>query len=490
MSTALKQAQDHEQKKGALIGKELRPLFHATPFTGWMNDPNGFSFYKGEYHLFYQYYPYDTRWNSMHWGHLKSADLIRWEHLPASLAPDEPYDAAGCFSGTALTLKDGRQLLMYTGVSLGEKEDGGRAELQQQCLAFGDGLRYEKWDQNPVIAGKDLPVGIDPSNFRDPKILLREDGSFRALIGAKTEAAGGAIVSFRSENALSWQYEGIVAASCGKYGSMWECPDLFLLGGRRILLLSAQEMPHLPPESRNGNGSFFLISRNEKEDFESATIQAADYGIDFYAPQTLLLADGRRIMIGWLQNWDAVQHTPDLPFFGQMSVPREVTCVNGEILQKPVRELEAYRRNRVVHEKCPISREQELPGIRGRLLDLTLTLYPRKKPGGCFRLKFAKNDTYFTLLEFDPGKNTLKLDRTMSGFCHDIVHIREFPVSLSGDTLTLRLILDRYSAEIFAGEGRQSASAVLYTPGEADRITFEADAEMMIDAEKYDLAEP
>lgn len=81
-----------------------------------MNDPNGFSYHNGMYHMFYQYYPYESKWGPMHWGHAVSRDLLHWEHLPAALAPDEPYDRDGCFSGSALTLPDGRQLLMYTSV--------------------------------------------------------------------------------------------------------------------------------------------------------------------------------------------------------------------------------------------------------------------------------------------------------------------------------------------------------------------------------------
>lgn len=100
-----------------------------------MNDPNGFSFYRGKYHLFYQYYPYKPFWGSMHWGHAVSTDLLHWTYLPAALAPDQPFDNRGCFSGSALTLPDGRHLLMYTGVSQETQEDGSVKDIQTQCLA-------------------------------------------------------------------------------------------------------------------------------------------------------------------------------------------------------------------------------------------------------------------------------------------------------------------------------------------------------------------
>lgn len=128
------------------------PLFHLTPPVGWLNDPNGFSAYWGEYHLFYQYHPYSTSWGPMHWGHCKSRDLLRWEYLPAALAPDQPYDRDGCFSGSAAETLDGRHVLLYTGV---RKQEG--REYQTQCAAVGDGLNYEKLPANPVITGAQLP---------------------------------------------------------------------------------------------------------------------------------------------------------------------------------------------------------------------------------------------------------------------------------------------------------------------------------------------
>ena len=154
ISEQLRRARAYEARMGALISPAERPLFHLTPTTGWLNDPNGFSVYRGEYHLFYQYHPYSTSWGPMHWGHCKSRDLLRWERLPAALAPDQPYDRDGCFSGSAAETPDGRHLLMYTGRRLEE----GR-EVQAQCLAVGNGENYEKLSANPVITGEQLPPG-------------------------------------------------------------------------------------------------------------------------------------------------------------------------------------------------------------------------------------------------------------------------------------------------------------------------------------------
>ena len=157
-SNILREARRHEEIAEQLIPPQARPSFHLSSRVGWMNDPNGFSYYQGKYHLFYQYYPYESKWGPMHWGHAVSEDLLHWEYLPAALAPDTPADKDGCFSGSAVELADGRQLLMYTGVSAGPKlPDGTSDDRQTQCVAVGDGVNYEKCPGNPVLTGEDIP---------------------------------------------------------------------------------------------------------------------------------------------------------------------------------------------------------------------------------------------------------------------------------------------------------------------------------------------
>ena len=133
-SQTLREARKYEEAVEKNIAKEERPEFHLCSRVGWMNDPNGFCHYNGMYHLFYQYYPYESKWGPMHWGHAVSRDLLHWEHLPAALAPDEIYDRDGCFSGSALTLPDGRHLLMYTSVIKERQENGVIRDIQTQKI--------------------------------------------------------------------------------------------------------------------------------------------------------------------------------------------------------------------------------------------------------------------------------------------------------------------------------------------------------------------
>ena len=489
-SDVLQRARDFEARYGPHIPDSERPVFHATPTIGWMNDPNGFSFYKGECHLFYQYHPYSNEWGPMHWGHLKTKDFLRWERLPAALAPDREYDSAGCFSGGAAELLDGRQLLMYTGVRRGHNADGFLQDVQTQCVAVGDGVNYEKWGGNPILDAKDLPEGGSTIDFRDPKVWRDQDGTFYAVIGNRTADGSGAILLYRSRDGLKWEFVRTLDRCRNQYGKMWECPDFFPLDGKQVLITSPQDMSPVGLEFHAGNGTLCLVGDYDPErGFIRQGAQAIDYGLDFYAPQTVAAPDGRRIMVAWMQNWDTVNAKPyNCRWFGQMTLPRELSLENGRLIQKPVRELEAYRARRVVHQNIPVCGEINLPGIQGRVLDMTVTVRPTgPERYRWFRIRVAKDGEHETILRYRPDQGTLKLDRIRSGLPHDIVHTRSFLVRPRDGEIKLRIILDRFSLEVFVNDGEQAASAVIYTRQEADAITFEAGGTVLMDVEKYDL---
>ncbi len=492
LSEKLQQARAFEAQYMPFLAPEDRPAFHVTGGIGWINDPNGFSCYQGEYHLFYQYHPYSTNWGPMHWGHVKTRDFLHWERLPIALAPDEAYDADGCFSGSAAELPDGRQLLMYTGVHRVRQEDGSIHEYQAQCLAVGDGVDYEKVEANPVLSDRDLPAGGSPLDFRDPKIWREEDGSFCAVVGNRTPDGSGAVLLFESGDGFHWRYAATLDASCNRYGRMWECPDFFPLDGRQVLIVSPQEMTPVGLEFHAGNGTVCLLGRYDRAQrrFTREQVQAVDYGVDFYAPQTLETPDGRRVMIAWMQNWDTSACKPQgARWFGQMTLPRELTVREGRLIQNPVRELEAIRANPVSYRNVMLHGESNLQGVSGRMLDLTVTVRPASPHSlyHWFKLHLARDGEHETVIRYKPECSTVRVDRTRGGFPHDIVHVRDFLAAPRQGEIKLRVILDRYSLELFVNDGEQAASFVLYTPLSASSISFEADGSVLLDVEKYDL---
>ena len=490
MSELLKKAREFEEAAEKQISPDDRPVFHFTPRTGWMNDPNGLSFYQGKVHLFYQYYPYEAKWNAMHWGHAVSSDLLSWDYLPAAMAPDEPYDSFGCFSGSAIELGDGRQLILYTGVHP-KKAKSGFEMLQTQCLAVGDGLNYDKYEGNPIITGKDVPEGFSQTDFRDPKIFRWNDGTYACVIGNRSDDGSGALLLFESEDGFSWHFRSILDRCRNEYGTMWECPDFFFLDGQAVIITSPMEMKQKDLEFYDGAGTICLIgSVDEKEKmFIRQSVRTIDHGLDFYAPQTFEMPDGRRIMIAWMQSWASCFVPEDHRWFGQMTIPRELSIRDGRLIQSPVREIESLHEKKVHYENIAVGEEEiELSGVRGRVMDLNVTIRTEKETSGkSFVLRFAKDDQHECRIIFDPETSVLTIDRSKAGFTQDFVHMRSCRVQKQSGMLNLRILLDRYSSEIFVNGGEQVLTMTYYSPGEADQITFEATGKARMDVTAFTL---
>ena len=164
-----------EQRKN--VNEFYKPLYHFSPPCGWMNDPNGLVYFRGEYHVFYQFHPYSSQGGLMYWGHAKSSNFTTWEHLPIALAPDAPYDKNGCWSGGAIVIEDVLYLI-YTGHY---DENGERRQTQN--IAFSrDGIHFEKYIGNPVIEAASAPMGVSKADFRDP-FVWKKDGKYYCLLG-------------------------------------------------------------------------------------------------------------------------------------------------------------------------------------------------------------------------------------------------------------------------------------------------------------------
>jgi len=493
ISDLLNKAREYEAEKEKNISDAERPIMHLTPRVGWMNDPNGFSYYDGQYHMFYQYHPYRAVWGPMHWGHAVSKDLLHWQYLPVVMAPDQFYDNFGCFSGNAITTKDGKHLLMYTSVMTRNPDYGDRREYQQQCIAIGDGKEYVKYEANPVISTSQIPEGYSIVDFRDPKIWQASDGTYKVLIGAKDNNALGALLLYTSNDCIHWTYKKVFLKNDGKFGRMWECPDFFHVNGKAVVIVSPQDMLPEGFEYHNGNGTLCLIGNYDEatDTFEIEKDQCVDYGIDFYAPETIKAPDGRHIMIGWMQNWDTTPgHNPDDKFFGSMSLPREVSVVDGRLYQKPIKELESFRKNKVQHENVKISNEViSLKGISGRCIDMEIEV-TAENPAELydkFIMSFAKNDKYHTDFIFRPKEAVVKIDRKFSGSRRAVVHQRRAELYKNEGVLKARIIMDKNSVEIFFDDGRQVMTTTIFTEQAAQEITFEAIGSLKLNVTKYDL---
>lgn len=538
ISKELAGAREYEEKQADLITDEMRPAYHFSPRTGWLNDPNGLSYYDGKYHLFYQYHPYSTYWGPMHWGHAVSDDLITWEYLPAALAPDTGYDYSGCFSGSAVTMDDGSHLLMYTGCgdSSGDQTGKGRwIQLQSIAIRKPGESEYAKYEGNPVISESDIPEGGDPYEFRDPYMWRCADGSYRVLVAnGRTSAEDGTrLLLFRSEDGLHWSGGKVLFEDERRIGVMWECPNFFPLGGRHILMASPMDMQAEEGEAvgsirfPQGNNVCYITGDYDEQleefcpDADDADAgyfmyEPVDGGLDFYAPQTFETVDGRRVMIGWMQDPSMANlHSEDeFRIFGQMTVPRELTLKDGRLIQWPVSELEKYRQVPVVYRNISIGTKEaevsvgslkdiqghSLNGIHGRMLDLELEIRPDEAPGKDapggngglsyreFAVRFAAGGSRYTEFRYDPERSVVTVDRSHSGQSGKISGKRTIRVRDRKGRLSIRMLIDRWSAEIFINNGEQVMSLTYYTDLSAEGIEFLADGTVTLDAAAYRLA--
>lgn len=290
--------------------------YHFEPKKGWMNDPNGLCFFQGKYHAFFQYNPYEPVWGPMHWGHAVSEDLIHWEEERIALTPEEEYENdGGCFSGSAI-VKDDTLYLFYTSVSKKWK--------QTQSVAYStDGIHFKKYESNPVIA--ESPLG-DNTDFRDPKVFVYKD-SYYMVCGAGIDGIAKMLL-FRSEDLWNWSYVNCIYES-EKYGQAFECPDLFPLGDKYVLMFSAMK-----PEKY---ATVFLVGDFDGREFWVEETQYVEGGKDFYAPQTFVDNKGRRILIGWFYHWGK-ELAEGVDYAGALSIPRELSMKNGRIYNFPVEE--------------------------------------------------------------------------------------------------------------------------------------------------------
>lgn len=486
ISNKLRLARNYEERE--LLKAELAPkqVFHVCAPVGWINDPNGLSLYQGEYHLFYQYHPFSVEWGPMHWGHVKTKDFIKWEQLECALAPDTEYDGQGCFSGSAVEWK-GKHVLIYTGVSDKVELNGTHSTRQTQCIALGDGKNYEKLLQNPVITPDSLPKGSSLIDFRDPKAWV--EGEYIYLVAGSRAADGsGQIPLYRSKDLSSWEFIRIIDSCNNELGKMWECPDFFPLEGKEVLMFSPQEMFASKSEFHNGNNTACIIGNYDKElhVFTRESIQTIDYGLDFYAPQTVEAEDGRRILIGWLQSWDNHLYPQEFGWSGMMSIPRELKIEKGRLCQKPVTELANYYLDSVSYTNLKLKNEIKLEGVSGRYIDLMVLIH-----GGdykVFQIRLACGEGKYTSLIYDKYKNTFTIDREFSGLTRDVISSRTIKILENQEHIKIRTVMDRYSIEVFINDGQQVLSMLIFTDIKADGIEFSAEGCAIIDIEKHEVA--
>lgn len=450
-----------DSKKELVKNGRMRQHYHFMPQTGWMNDPNGLIYFRGKYHFFFQYNPYSAFWDSMHWGHAVSDDMLHWEYLPLALAPSEPYDnhlRGGCFSGSAVE-HDGKLFLMFTGSA-----NEGKGFEQTQCIAYSeDGIHFEKYENNPVLTA---PEGIRADQFRDPKVWKHED-TYYMVCGASRDNKAQALL-YRSADMFCWTFVNILAESRGEWGYMWECPDFYPLGDKYVLTFS--------PMGAGEHTAVYLVGDFDYETgkFDYHVSGEIDWGFDFYAPQSFLAPDGRRIMVGWANEWEWMPLWKDWgptykeSWCGFFNIPREVRMLEDGTLQfLPIAEVETMRQTPMRKDTLTVTeKETELKAGDGVCFELKFKIDLEKTDGDKLELDLRCGEGKKTVCLFDFKKAMLCVDRNEAdgwsrGISKSVMFLKgkkELDVHILSDQSSLEIFTDRYrnnhSNNIFAGNGQ------------------------------------
>lgn len=482
MSSKLIQAQKHVDAHRAHVNDAFRPRYHLSTPVGWLNDPNGFCAYQGQYHLFYQHHPYASVWGPMHWGHWVSRDLVHWREAPIAMAPDEAFDEGGCFSGTALEV-DGSLHLMYTGVT--EETVFGKS-LQQQCMAEStDGITFTKWADNPVISANALPPGASPYDFRDPKLWKAENG-YRAIVASRGHQHGQ-LLCYESTDLHSWRYQGVFLSGLG---GMCECPDFFDIADRQMLFCCLMDLKADSGYPVPQPVVYALGAAGETGGFiPDAPLQMLDWGLDFYAPQTTLTLAGERVLIGWMLSPGHEMPTNALGhgWAGMMTIPRVLTVEEGRLHQRPYAGLASLRKDAVaVPARTLGNTEMLLEGASGPSIELDMTL--SLADAESITLRVMENGPEYAAIGYDVATQTLYFDRSRLGYemgtggKPEENPVARVQVPLQDGRLRLQVFVDTCSVEIFAQDGLYTMSSLAFPRFGGQGISLAAQGTARLDA--------
>jgi fructan beta-fructosidase len=444
--------------------EKYRPQFHFSPENNWMNDPNGMVYYKGEYHLFYQYHPNGTTWGPMHWGHAISKDLVHWEHMPIGLAPDENgmifsgsavvdwNDTTGFFGG------DSGLVAIFTHADTYPNTERPR---QRQSIAYSkdNGRTWVKYEGNPVLQEESI------TDFRDPKVFWHRETNQWVMI----LAAGQTVRVYTSSDLISWEFASEFGEGHGSHLGVWECPDLFELPvegdsnqKKWVLFVSIGNDPNYIEGSRTQYFIGDFDGKTFSNDNKSEMTLWIDHGRDNYAGVSwsdIPAEDGRRIYIGWMSNWRYANLLPTREWRSTLTIPRALELKRNEegirLIQNPIQELQGLRDEKIlIQDKLVIPDENLLENVKCN----TFEIIAEFEVGSAteFGFKVCKGYTEETIIGYDAESQKLFVDRTHSGetdFHESFAGKHESTLLVKDNKITLHVFVDQSSVEVFGNRG-------------------------------------
>lgn len=440
--------------------------------------------------MFFQHNPYIADFGPMGWGHVRSPDLVHWEHCPVAIMPQPgTYDGAGCWSGS-IVIHNGVPTMMYSGVadmtlwSINDDippsdrqripqgyYDEFLLEIDQvtQCIATSsDNLQtWDKHAANPVIPA--IPEDLDLIGFRDPFLWKEDDGRWYMLLGSGIKGQGGVALLYRSADLIEWEYlNPLYIGDPAESGINWECPNFLDLGAKHMLVV----WPHGRPVYWLGDYAGHRFS-------PEGSPKRLDWGDVFYAPNSLRDPNGRWLMWGWIREARPRDQYAAAGWASCLTLPREISLDDaGELNVKPAEELKQLRNGMLLDEFVDLVANQEtILDVAGDCLEIGLNV----KHDDCqrFGIQFRRssNGRQFTELSYNYATKTLRLDRERSSDTEEVTRNPcECKLVLGrGETLNLTIYLDKSVIEIYANDRISMASRIYPNLGQAQGILLYTD---------------
>ena len=486
-----------------------RPTYHFTPAYGWMNDPNGMIYKDGEYHLYFQYNPYGSKWGNMHWGHAISKDLFHWKQLDPAIARDT---MGHIFSGSSVidrynTAGYGKNAIVAFYTSASEKNG------QIQCMAWStdNGRTFTKYSGNPVLTPFD---GL--KDFRDPKVFWYAPmKKWYMIVSADKEMR-----FYSSDNLRQWDYVSAFGKGYGQQPNQFECPDFFELpvdGNENhkkwVMIVNIN-----PGCLFGGSATEYFVGDFDGKTFKCDTdpkvVKWLDFGKDHYACVTMGNTPGRVVALPWMSNWQYANVTPIKQYRGANALPRELKLYtkNGQIYLSAdvVKEADALRKESVSLDNVKAGKNgtvRQLPDNYGYAYEVDFDVTPGKSGQTGITLFNDKGEE--VQIYFDMKKNRVVMDRTKSGLTdfgklakpHEIetnYDVHQFkdknkkfrminsvnyqndfalgtwaPLNLcEGKTYNVRLMIDKCSVEMFVDGGRIPMTNLVFPTTPYNKLKF------------------
>lgn len=459
---------------------KYRPAFHHTPLYGWMNDPNGMFYKDGVWHLYYQLNPYGSKWQNMTWGHSTSNDLIHWEHQPNAITQN---GLGTVFSGSSVIDRHGSAgfgndaiIALYTSAST--------SQMQNLAFSSDNGYTFHNFNGNPILTLE--------TEARDPNMFWNDVTKEWNMVLA--HALEHEILFFSSNDLKNWTLRSRFGKGLGCQDGVWECPDLFELPVEGSDLKKWVLIVNINPGGPfGGSATQYFIGNFDGYTFTAdksadGTIPTKwlDFGKDHYATVSWNNApDGRRVLIGWMSNWQYAADVPTLQYRSANTLPRDISLFkddNGDIFAicKPSPELISLRgrlTKKVNHANISNAvKSFSLPTENRGICEINLDIDATKSQQ--VNLVISNKEGEKVVIEYNPQKHTLLFDRTRSGiidFSTNFPAITMAPTFEKSGKLSLQIFIDHSSIEIFGNNGKSNMTNLVFPKSPYTNLTISSE---------------